>query len=47
MLLPFLALVLWPNRRAMALFVAVGLVWPGLAMASNLAVYGDPLHGFT
>jgi hypothetical protein len=47
MLMPFLALVLWPDRRAMALFVAVGLVWPVLAMASNLAVYGDPLHGFT
>jgi hypothetical protein len=47
MLLPFLALLLWPDRRAMLAFGAVALLWPVAAMAGNLAVYGDPLHGIT
>jgi hypothetical protein len=42
-LLPFLALTLWPRLPLMAVFVAVGLLGPVLSMAANLAHYGDPL----
>ena len=47
MLIPFLAVLLWPRWRAMALFVMLALLWPAVAMASNFLVYGDPLYGVT
>jgi len=47
LLTPFLAVLLWPRWPAVAVFVAAALVWPAIAMASNFAVYGDPLYGVT
>lgn len=47
MLTPFLAAILWPERRLMAAFLVTALIWPAIAGLSNLIVYHDPLWGIT
>ncbi|MFO1067143.1 MAG: glycosyltransferase family 39 protein [Geminicoccaceae bacterium] len=47
MLLPLVAVLLWPHRRAIAAFVGAGLVVPAISMVSNAVVLGEPLLGFT
>jgi hypothetical protein len=46
-LIPFLALVLWPKRALVPVFVAVAAVGPVLSMVANALHYSDPIFRIT
>jgi hypothetical protein len=45
MLIPPLAVILWPRWSAMAAFLACAMVFPVISMVSNFVEYGHPLYG--